>query len=437
MRAALLLAVDEAESAEKAAKCTLFTNHHVKTKMAKLELEIGSQALDVCLRVVFGMPKFGEGTDGLGVNVKTPSGDKEQLQETANALAVPTPAAVPSLYPQMPPPYGVNTGVIPLSPQKRETKRAPTELPPSAYTMAPVRVVEGGVLHGVMQLTGGQLTVKDDSLSEATQILTGTVETVQDGGHEGHRSRRETPSCSASGSVKMHRSPSPDGAKGGPASAHAFEGRIRERRSSLGDHTPWGKGYTWTRSKQNPSMTRTLLPSERWDLSSPLKKGAPVLHHSDDEWEKETQDWDKHQYRSGHSEEEGEKGEEKEGVHAINGILHGSATPMRTRGHHERMKEAQKREEARQEERPAYSLPLRQAPGQSPGMCDFHPWGFADMTGLIEGLPPLTSGATPWIEAFETLTMGNNLAAGDLRPVLARCTDPPRLRGKQQRLPRQ
>ncbi|CAB1461148.1 unnamed protein product [Pleuronectes platessa] len=153
MRAALLLAVDEAESAEKAAKCTLFTNHHVKTKMAKLELETGSQALDVCLRVVFGMPKFGEGTDGLGVNVKTPSGDKEQLQETANALAVPTPAAVPSLYPQMPPPYGVNTGVIPLSPQKRETKRAPTELPPSAYTMAPVRVVEGGVLHGVMQLT--------------------------------------------------------------------------------------------------------------------------------------------------------------------------------------------------------------------------------------------------------------------------------------------
>ncbi|CAB1425705.1 unnamed protein product [Pleuronectes platessa] len=221
----------------------------------------------------------------------------------------------------MPPPYGVNTGVIPLSPQKRETKRAPTELPPSAYTMAPVRVVEGGVLHGVMQLTGGQLTVKDDSLSEATQILTGTVETVQgeirllreemaamtaagttegdqDGGHEGHRSRRETPSRSASGSVKSHRSPSPDGARGGPASAHSFEGRIRERRSSLGDHTPWGKGYTWTRSKQHPSMTRTLLPSERWDLSNPLKKGAPVLHQSDDEWEKLTQDWDKHQYRS-------------------------------------------------------------------------------------------------------------------------------------------
>ncbi|CAB1461147.1 unnamed protein product [Pleuronectes platessa] len=103
----------------------------------------------------------------------------------------------------------------------------------------------------------------------AAMTAAGTTEGDQDGGHEGHRSRRETPSCSASGSVKMHRSPSPDGAKGGPASAHAFEGRIRERRSSLGDHTPWGKGYTWTRSKHHPSMTRTLLPSERWDLSRP------------------------------------------------------------------------------------------------------------------------------------------------------------------------
>ncbi|CAB1414723.1 unnamed protein product [Pleuronectes platessa] len=259
--------------------------------------------------------------------------------------------------------------------------------------MAPVRVVEGGVLHGVMQLTGGQLTVKDDSLSEATQILTGAVETVQgeirllreemaamtaagttegdqDGGHEGHRSRRETPSCSASGSVKSHRSPSPDGARGGPASAHAFKGGSEKGGPAL-ETTLHGEGVHLDKVKTTFHHDTQSVAPERWDLSRPPKKGAPALHQSDDEWEKE---------------------------HKI-----GASTSIGRATQKRKAKRGRRKRES------------TQAPGQSPGMCDFHPWGFADMTGLIEGLPPLTSGATPWIEVFETLTMGNNLAAGDLR----------------------
>ncbi|XP_077953815.1 uncharacterized protein LOC144391112 [Gasterosteus aculeatus] len=59
---------------------------------------------------------------------------------------------------------------------------------------------------------------------------------------------------------------------------------------------------------------------------------------------------------------------------------------------------------------------LRKANGQS----EFVPWSHRDMEALEKGLPPLGEGANPWIRLFEKYTIGDELALGDMRVLIAR-----------------
>lgn len=56
---------------------------------------------------------------------------------------------------------------------------------------------------------------------------------------------------------------------------------------------------------------------------------------------------------------------------------------------------------------------------KGPGNIErYVPWGFMDLTGLINRLPALTEGADRWIAAFEENTGGVKLAAGDIKALL-------------------
>ena len=50
----------------------------------------------------------------------------------------------------------------------------------------------------------------------------------------------------------------------------------------------------------------------------------------------------------------------------------------------------------------------------------YTPWGHRDMTTLANHLPPLTAGASAWIRKFETETIGDVLALGDIRAIIGR-----------------
>ena len=50
----------------------------------------------------------------------------------------------------------------------------------------------------------------------------------------------------------------------------------------------------------------------------------------------------------------------------------------------------------------------------------YTPWGHRDMTTLANHLPPLTAGASAWIRKFETQTIGDVLALGDIRAIIGR-----------------
>ncbi|MPV02332.1 hypothetical protein FVA96_24355, partial [Escherichia coli] len=79
-----------------------------------------------------------------------------------------------------------------------------------------------------------------------------------------------------------------------------------------------------------------------------------------------------------------------------------------------------------------YILPIRnEPPAASPvpqcpllrkanGQREFVPWSHRDMEALEKGLPPLGEGANPWIRLFEKYTIGDELALGDMRALIAR-----------------
>ena len=50
----------------------------------------------------------------------------------------------------------------------------------------------------------------------------------------------------------------------------------------------------------------------------------------------------------------------------------------------------------------------------------YTPWGHRDMATLANLLPPLTAGASAWIRKFETETIGDVLALGDIRAIIGR-----------------
>ena len=50
----------------------------------------------------------------------------------------------------------------------------------------------------------------------------------------------------------------------------------------------------------------------------------------------------------------------------------------------------------------------------------YTPWGHRDMTTLAKLLPSRTAGASAWIRKFETETIGDVLALGDIRAIIGR-----------------
>ena len=50
----------------------------------------------------------------------------------------------------------------------------------------------------------------------------------------------------------------------------------------------------------------------------------------------------------------------------------------------------------------------------------YTPWGHRDMTTLANHLPPFTAGASAWIRKFETETIGDVVALGDIRAIIGR-----------------
>lgn len=53
----------------------------------------------------------------------------------------------------------------------------------------------------------------------------------------------------------------------------------------------------------------------------------------------------------------------------------------------------------------------------------YKPFNFTDTNTLVERLPPLAEGGANWLRKLSMLTAGHNLAMGDFRAVMARCSN--------------
>ncbi|KAK9532021.1 hypothetical protein VZT92_010466 [Zoarces viviparus] len=121
-------------------------------------------------------------------------------------------------------------------------------------------------------------------------------------------------------------------------------------------------------------------------------------------------------------------------TYQVSGTLHGDVSPITSGSRPPRPRHTmelrshipphhENPEPWEEEEIGAY--PLRAAPTPArPQRVQFVPFGFADMTSMVQQLPSLHAGADPWIELTEALTAGQQMAVGDLRALLSRCLDP-------------
>ncbi|MEQ2278540.1 hypothetical protein XENORESO_022076 [Xenotaenia resolanae] len=75
----------------------------------------------------------------------------------------------------------------------------------------------------------------------------------------------------------------------------------------------------------------------------------------------------------------------------------------------------------RTQPKPSYMGPLFQ---QQFGGNRYKPFTLGDLTTLCEKLPPITEGASIWLQTLDSLTAGTTLALGDYRAIAVRCMKP-------------
>ncbi|XP_070403834.1 uncharacterized protein [Nothobranchius furzeri] len=69
---------------------------------------------------------------------------------------------------------------------------------------------------------------------------------------------------------------------------------------------------------------------------------------------------------------------------------------------------------------PTYQLPLVQNKPNAQKV--YQPYSLGDIQALIDKLPDIQEGGNTWLSDFDTLTAGQDLALGDFRAVITRCT---------------
>uniref|UniRef100_A0A1A8ATZ1 CCHC-type domain-containing protein n=1 Tax=Nothobranchius furzeri TaxID=105023 RepID=A0A1A8ATZ1_NOTFU len=69
---------------------------------------------------------------------------------------------------------------------------------------------------------------------------------------------------------------------------------------------------------------------------------------------------------------------------------------------------------------PTYQLPMVQNKPNAQKV--YQPYSLGDIQALIDKLPDIQEGGNTWLSDFDTLTAGQDLALGDFRAVITRCT---------------